>query len=77
MNVIAYDPFLSEDKAKASGIKKVSLEDLFARSDFITIHTPMTPETKGIINSKTTGIVNYFEDFVISDRVKLTKSCDG
>ena len=53
MNVIAYDPFLSEDKAKASGIKKVSLEDLFARSDFITIHTPMTPETKGIINSKT------------------------
>lgn len=53
MNVIAYDPFLSEDKAKAEGIKKVSLEELFAQSDFITIHTPMTPETKGIINSST------------------------
>jgi D-3-phosphoglycerate dehydrogenase len=53
MNVIAYDPFLSEDKAKATGIRKVSLDDLFAQSDFITIHTPMTAETKGVINSKT------------------------
>ncbi len=53
MNVIAYDPFLSEEKAKATGIRKVSLDELFAQSDFITIHTPMTAETKGIINSKT------------------------
>jgi len=53
MNVIAYDPFLSEDKAKATGIRKVSLDELFAQSDFITIHTPMTAETKGVINSKT------------------------
>jgi D-3-phosphoglycerate dehydrogenase len=53
MHVIAYDPFLSEDKAKATGIRKVSLDELFAESDFITIHTPMTAETKGIINAKT------------------------
>lgn len=53
MNVIAYDPFLSEDKAKATGIRKVSLDELFAQSDFITVHTPMTAETKGVINSKT------------------------
>lgn len=53
MNVIAYDPFLSEDKAKATGIRKVSLDELFAESDFITIHTPITAETKGVINSKT------------------------
>ncbi len=53
MNVIAYDPFLSEEKARTLGIRKVSLDELFALSDFITIHTPLTPETKGIVNAET------------------------
>jgi len=57
MNVIAFDPFLSEDKAKIMGIEKVDLKDLFKRSDFITIHTPLTPETKYIINKKTIKIM--------------------
>jgi D-3-phosphoglycerate dehydrogenase / 2-oxoglutarate reductase len=52
MNVIAYDPFLSEEKAKTLGINKVSLDELFVQSDFITIHTPITAETKGVINKK-------------------------
>lgn len=52
MNVIAYDPFLSEDQAKATGIKKVSLDELFSEADFITIHSPLTPETKGLISAK-------------------------
>ena len=53
MMVIAYDPFLSEDRAKALGIEKVELPGLFSRADFITIHTPMTPETKNLINAET------------------------
>jgi D-3-phosphoglycerate dehydrogenase len=53
MNVIAYDPFLSEDKAKAMGVEKVDIKDLFRRSDFITIHTPLTPETRNMINKET------------------------
>ena len=53
MNIIAYDPFLSEEKAKTMGIKKGSLDEIFAESDFITIHSPMTPETKGLINAGT------------------------
>lgn len=53
MNVIAYDPFLSEDKAEALGIKKVSIDEIFSQSDFITIHSPLTPETKNLINAKT------------------------
>ncbi|MDH4291727.1 MAG: phosphoglycerate dehydrogenase, partial [Dehalococcoidia bacterium] len=53
MNVLAYDPFLSEDKAKAMGVEKVDLQELFGRSDFITIHTPLTPETKNMINKET------------------------
>jgi D-3-phosphoglycerate dehydrogenase len=53
MNVIAFDPYLSEDKAKKMGIEQVQLEDLFRRSDFISIHTPLTPETKNLINAQT------------------------
>jgi D-3-phosphoglycerate dehydrogenase / 2-oxoglutarate reductase len=53
MNIIAYDPFLSEEKAQTMGIKKGSLDDIFAESDFITIHSPMTPETRGLINAST------------------------
>jgi D-3-phosphoglycerate dehydrogenase len=53
MNVIAYDPFFSEDKAKVMGVEKVDLQELFRRSDFITIHTPLTPETRNMINKET------------------------
>jgi D-3-phosphoglycerate dehydrogenase len=57
MNVIAYDPFLSEDKAKTMGVEKVDLKELFRRSDFITIHTPITPETKYLINKETIAMM--------------------
>jgi D-3-phosphoglycerate dehydrogenase len=57
MNVIAYDPFLSEEKAKAMGVEKVTLPELFRRSDFITIHTPLTSETKNIINKNSIEIM--------------------
>jgi len=53
MNIIAYDPFLNEEKAQSMGIRKGSLDEIFAESDFITIHSPMTPETKGLINAAT------------------------
>src|SRR4030042_4852094 len=53
MNVIAYDPFLSGERAKTMGVEKVDLKELFRRSDFITIHTPITPETKNMINKET------------------------
>lgn len=52
MSVIAYDPFLSEDMANSMGIRKVSLEQLFSESDFITIHSPLTAETKDLINAE-------------------------
>jgi D-3-phosphoglycerate dehydrogenase len=53
MHVIAYDPFLSPERAEKQGIELAPLEDLFARADFITVHTPLTPETKGIVNRDT------------------------
>ncbi len=52
MHVVAYDPFLSEDRAVELGIQKVELDELFARADFITLHTPLTDKTRSIINAE-------------------------
>lgn len=52
MTTIGYDPVLSEQSARNFGIDPVSIEDLLAKSDFITIHTPLTKETQNIINSQ-------------------------
>ncbi|RTL48309.1 MAG: phosphoglycerate dehydrogenase [Bradyrhizobiaceae bacterium] len=51
MKVIAYDPFLSPERAKDIGVEKVELEDLFKRADFITLHTPLTDKTRNIIDA--------------------------
>ncbi len=52
MNVIAYDPFLTQERAVQLGVKKVDLDELFARADFITLHTPLTDKTRHIIDAK-------------------------
>ncbi|MBI3419149.1 MAG: phosphoglycerate dehydrogenase [Proteobacteria bacterium] len=51
MKVLAYDPFLSEERAKDLGVEKVELEALLPRADFIPLHTPMTDATKNILNA--------------------------
>src|SRR3954462_1242194 len=51
MKVIAYDPFLSAERAMDLGVEKVELEELFKRADFITLHTPLTEKTKNIIDA--------------------------
>jgi D-3-phosphoglycerate dehydrogenase len=52
MKVIAYDPFLTEERAVAIGAEKVELDELFARADFITIHTPLIDATRNIISAE-------------------------
>jgi D-3-phosphoglycerate dehydrogenase len=49
MRVVAFDPFLSPARAQQLDIEKVELDELFARADFITLHTPLTDTTRGII----------------------------
>jgi D-3-phosphoglycerate dehydrogenase len=50
MRVVAYDPFLTPERARDLGVEKVELDTLFRRADFITLHTPLTEKTKYIIN---------------------------
>lgn len=51
MKVIAFDPFLSQERAEDLGVEKVDVDELFRRADFITLHTPLTDKTRNIINS--------------------------
>src|ERR1700729_1803698 len=51
MKVVAYDPFLSPERAKDIGVEKLELDDLFKRADFITLHTPLTDKTRNIIDA--------------------------
>jgi len=52
MRVIAFDPFLSEERAAELGVEKVDLDALLARADVITLHTPMTPQTRNILSAE-------------------------
>lgn len=52
MNVIAYDPFISPEAADKLGITLVSLDDLYKKSDFISIHVPLLNETKNLVNAE-------------------------
>jgi D-3-phosphoglycerate dehydrogenase len=51
MKVIAFDPYLSDDRARDLNVEKVELDQLFARADFITLHTPLTEGTRHMINA--------------------------
>jgi len=52
MKVIAYDPFLTPERAQNMGVEKVELDELLKRADFITLHTPLIEATKNIINAE-------------------------
>lgn len=69
MNVIAFDPFLTEERAVDLGVEKVELEDLFKRSDFITIHVPK--------NEKTAGLVNKDAFSIMKDGVRIINCARG
>lgn len=51
MKVVAFDPFLGEDRAREIGVDKVDLDELLRRADFISLHTPLTDQTRGIIDA--------------------------
>jgi D-3-phosphoglycerate dehydrogenase len=62
MNVIGFDPYLASDRARQMGIEVVELSELFQRADIISVHTPLTPETRGVINK---AAINQMKDGVL------------
>lgn len=52
MHVIAYDPFLSKERAEEMGVVKVELDELLAQADFISLHVPLTDKTRNILNAE-------------------------
>jgi D-3-phosphoglycerate dehydrogenase / 2-oxoglutarate reductase len=52
LNVVAYDPYIVKEAADAAGVESVSFDELLARSDFISVHAPLQPATRGLMNAK-------------------------
>ena len=75
MKVIAYDPFISPEAAQQMGITLASLDEIFRQADIITVHTPMTKETRGVINAaafakmkKGVYIINCARGGIVSEK---------
>jgi len=52
LQVVTYDPYVNQDALAATGVESVSFDDLLARSDFISVHAPLQPATRGLMNVK-------------------------
>jgi len=84
MRVIAYDPFISKEAAQRLGVELVSLDDLYARSDFITVHTPLLPETRGLVGinafakmKKGVRLINCARGGIVDESALETAIRDG
>lgn len=74
MRVIAFDPFLTDELAAKAGVEKVDLETLVAEADFITVHTPKTPDTTNLLNAamfkkmkKTARVLNCARGGIVNE----------
>ena len=81
MRVVAYDPFLSPERAVELGVERVSLDDLLARADFITLHTPLTDATRNIVDARAIAkmkpgmrIINCARGGLVVERTWLPRS---
>jgi D-3-phosphoglycerate dehydrogenase len=76
MTVIAYDPFISDAAAREHAVELVPLERLFAESDFISLHTAVSPQTQGMINGKTIAQMKKGVRIVNAARGELINEAD-
>ncbi len=84
MRLIAYDPFVPEDRARMLGTEMVTFESLLSESDFITLHTPLTEGTKHLIGEReirtmksTTRLINVARGGLIDEEALLNAVEDG
>ncbi|MDH9160840.1 phosphoglycerate dehydrogenase [Staphylococcus succinus] len=83
MHILAFDPYLSEDKAKELNVTRATVEEIAEQADFVTVHTPLTPKTKGIVGEAffekakpTLQIINVARGGII-DEEALLKALDN
>jgi len=76
MHVIAFDPYISESAAKEMGVELVPMERLLAESDFISLHTAATPQTKNMINRQTISTMKKGVRIVNAARGELINEAD-
>jgi D-3-phosphoglycerate dehydrogenase / 2-oxoglutarate reductase len=57
MKVVAYDPYLSPERAVDLGVEKVELDELLRRADFVTLHTPLTERTRNVVDARALGLM--------------------
>lgn len=69
--VVVYDPYLDDASASAAGVARCSLEDLLRQSDFISLHAPLTPDTRHLINADTLRMVKRGAVLVNTSRGEL------
>ncbi|MHC1593942.1 MAG: phosphoglycerate dehydrogenase [Methanotrichaceae archaeon] len=84
MRILAYDPFITEEKAADLGIKLTSLDEIFEKSDFITVHTPLTEDTRNLIDEKEFDImkpgvrlINCARGGIINEAALATAVAEG
>lgn len=59
MTILGYDPFLSNEEIKQRGVEPTELRNLLNLSDFVSLHVPLSPETRNLINGKTIGLFKH------------------
>lgn len=69
--VLVFDPYLDEASAQAAGVTRCSLEELLRTSDFISLHAPLTPETRNLVNARTLGLMKRGAILVNTSRGEL------
>jgi phosphoglycerate dehydrogenase-like enzyme len=73
LNVIVFDPFLGQEEAAALGVERVSLEELFHRSDVVSVHTPHTPETIGLLTGEHLASMKPGSTFINTSRGTIVR----
>jgi D-3-phosphoglycerate dehydrogenase len=84
MNIVAYDPFVAPEQARDLELEIVPLDEVFARADFLTVHTPLTAETRGIVGSQAFSkmkrgvrIINCARGGLVDERALLAAIKEG
>jgi len=76
VKVIVYDPFLSPERARRLGVESVSLEELFLRSDVVTLHTPWLAETDGMITGRHIASMKHNATFINTARGRIVRETE-